>query len=181
MGLELLTDIAYQDGKDNMAGLTKDAFIGVVSHFLSIAKPIAIPLVLGDGVKIVTPHVLSPGKKTFKLFVMYEKSGVESASVGARKSKSWKPKMKFMYCGTDAEMLDFVSLIQNADLLAFATPMDEAGLIQVGTEALPATLVSGSVKSGEGPEGEKGVTFELEAPSRKAWYIYTAALPRLGV
>lgn len=181
MSLDLLTDVAYQDGKDNMAGTTKNAFIGVVSHFTSIAKPIAVPVALGDGVKITTAHVLATGKKLIKLFVMYEKSGVESTSVGQRKSKSWKPKAKFFYPGTQAEIIDLLSILGNPDLLAFMEPMDEEGLIQIGTEALPASLVSGSVKTGEGPEGEKGVMFELEAPSRKAWYIYTAVLPRLGV
>lgn len=181
MGLELLTDITYQDGKDNMAGVTKDAFIGIVSHFSSIAKPIANPVALGDGVKIPTAHVLATGKKTYRVFNMYEKSGVESTKVGQRKSGSWKPKGKYFYPGTDAEIIDFVALILNSDLLAFQTPMDEAGMIQIGSEALPAYVITGSVKTGEGPEGEKGVMFEVEAPSRRAWYIYTAALPRLGV
>lgn len=177
--IDLLTDVTYPDGQDNMAGLAKDAFIGVLSDFATIAKP-AASAALGDRVIIKTPHTLKATKKTYKLFVMYEKAGVESPMVGSRKSKSWKPKLKLMYCGTDAQILDFLTTIQNVDLLAFATPLDGSGLIQIGTEELPATVVAGSVKTGEGPEGEKGVSFEIEAPSRAPWYIYSSPLPRVG-
>lgn len=178
--LDILTDMVYPDGQDNMAGVAKDAFIGIVSDFATIAKPIAVPVAIGDGVKIVTAHVLKATKKTFKFFVMYEKSGVESPMVGQRKSKSWKPKFKLFYPGGDAVAMDILSLLQNVDIIAWATPLDGVGLLQIGSEELPATIVAGSVKTGEGPEGEKGISFEVEAPSRKPYYLYTAALPRLG-
>lgn len=180
--IDLLADVSYPDGQDNMAGITKTGYIALVSAFTTIATPDtdAVGAKLEDIVKIKTPHVLGATKKVYKLFVMYEKSGVESTSVGGRKAKSWKPKLKFFYCGTEAEILGFVTLIQNADLLAFAQPLDGTGLIQVGSEELPASLVAGSVKTGEGPEGEKGVSFEIEAPGRTPWYIYDAVLPLVG-
>jgi hypothetical protein len=179
--MSILDDVRFPDGADNMAGITKSAFVALVSSFATLAKPIAVPVVLGDKSKIITAHVLKAAEKVHKVTVLYDKSGVESALVGGTKSHSWKPKLKLMYCGTEAEILDFVTLIQNAEIVAWAEPLDGTGLIQIGSEALPAYLVSGSVKTGEGPEGEKGVTFEVEAPSRTPWYIYTAALPRLGV
>jgi len=178
---DILNDVMFVDTADNMAGITKTAFIAFVSSFTTIAKPIAVPVKMEDKVLIGTPHVLKAGEKVRKVFVMYEKSGIESPMVGSRKAMSWKPKLKLMYCGTDAQILAFVSGIMQGDLIAWATPMDGVGLIQIGTEELPASVVAGSVKTGEGPEGEKGVTFEIEAPSRQAWYIYTSPLPTAAV
>lgn len=181
MPVELLTDIAYTDGRENMAGVKATAYIGLIADFLTLQVPTPTPATYGDRVKITTAHVLIENKATIKCFAMYDKAGVESPLVGGRKSKSFKPKYSFFYPGTDAEIVGLLGFIKNSDLIAFIPQMDESGYIQIGSADLAATIVAGSVKTGVGPEGEKGVMFELEAPCRDAWFVYTAAVPRLGV
>lgn len=179
--MDLLTDVLYTDGRENMAGVKAFAYLGLEADFLTLQTPIANPVTYADRVTIAVAHVLKAAKATIKVFAMYDKAGVESPMVGNRKSKSFKPKYTFFYPGTEAECIGFLGLIKNSDLIAFIPQMDEAGYIQVGAEGLAASIVAGSVKTGVGPEGEKGVTFELEAPCREAWFVYTAAVPRLGV
>ena len=179
--MNLLLDVAFADGQENMAGVKGAAYIGLLADFSTLQVPIANPITYADRVTIATAHVLAAAKATIKCFTMYEKSGVESPMVGGRKSKSFKPKYKFFFPGTQAACLGMLGLIKNSDLVAFIPQMDEAGYIQIGAADLAASIVSGSVKTGEGPEGEKGVMFEIEAPCREAWFVYTAALPRLGV
>ena len=179
--MNLATDVLFSDDKENMAGVKGVAFIGRVASFQLLQTPVANPTTYEARVTIATAHTLNLNSATIKCFSMYEKSGVESPMVGGRKSKSFKPKYKFFYPGTDAACIGFLGEIKNSDLVAFIPQMDEAGYIQIGAADLAASIVSGSVKTGEGPEGEKGVMFEIEAPCREAWFVYTAALPRLGV
>ncbi len=179
--MDLQNDVIYADGQENMGGLKKSAFIGLVSEFLSIATPIAVPAAYGDLVTIPGSHVLMTGKQTIELYVMYDKSGVDSPSAGQRKGKSSKPKATLMYPGNDAQILGLLSLIKNSDCLLFLEPLDNsAGYIQIGTQDLPATLTSYDIKTGNSPEAEKGVTLVFEAPSRVPYYLYTGILPRLG-
>lgn len=178
--MDLSTDVIFQDGIENMAGIKKRAFLAFCSAFTSIATPIGTPVTLSDRVTIATAHVLATGKKMIELYVMYDKSGVESPLAGARKGKSFKPKATLFYPGTDAECMGLIGLIKNADMLCFTQPQDGTGYIQVGTEGLPAYLDAGSVKWGTSPDGEKGITFEITAASHEAAYMYTATLPRVG-
>lgn len=179
--MDLSTDVLFADGQDNMGGITKRAFLAFISAFTTISKPVTNPTAYADRVTIATAHVLGAGKKMIELYVMYDKSGVDSPMVGGRKAKSSKPKATLMYPGTDADCVGLIDAIKNGDLLVFVKQQDGGpGYIQVGTEDLPASLVAGSVKTGTSPEGEKGITFEIEAPSRSPFYYYTAILPRVG-
>jgi hypothetical protein len=179
--MDLSEDVLFPDGVDNMGGITKRAYVGFGSSFTTLSEPIVNPVAYEDRVTIATAHVLAPGEKLIELYVMYDKSGIDSPLVGARKAKSHKPKNTYFYPGDDAKCLGFYDLIKNADLVTFCEPQEGDHYIQTGTKGLPASLVAGSVKSGVGPEGEKGITFEIEAPSRRPYYIYTAVLPRVGV
>lgn len=178
---DILEDVQFPDGAKNMAGISKNAYIAFESSFTTLGEPVAEPGTLDAVVEISTAHVLKSGGKVHKLTVMYDKSTIESTMVGAtRKSHSWKPKAKLFYAGTEAKVLGFAATIQNADLITFLEPLNGEGMIQIGSSKLPAYVVSGSVKLGEGPEGEKGVTFEIEAPCDAPYYLYTAILPKLG-
>lgn len=178
--MDLSKDVRFGDNQDNMAGVTKRAYIGFEFDFLTLATPIAVPVEYADRVTIATAHVLKPTKKIVELFIMYDKSEIESPLVGQRKGKSHKPKFKLFYPGTDAEVTGFYDFIKNADLILFAEPPEGDYLYQVGNKKLPASLVAGTWKTGAGPEGENGVNFEVEAPSSRPIYFYTAALPRVG-
>ena len=179
--MDLTTDVQFPDGIDNMAGITRRAFLGFVSAFSTLALPVANPTTYAARVTIATNHVLLTGKKLVELYIMYDKSMVESPLVGGRKAKSSKPKATLFYPGDDADALGFYDAIKNGDLALFLEPLEEGDYyIQVGTKALPASVVAGSYKSGTGPEGEKGITFEIEAASAKPIYHYTGDLPRVG-
>lgn len=179
--MDLTTDVIFPDNIDNMAGLTKRAYLGFASSFTTLSTPPATPTTYAERVTIADDHVLATGKKTSELYIMYDKSNIESPLVGARKAKSHKPKATYFYPGTDPECLGFYDLLKNGDIIAFNEPQEDADYyLQVGTNKLPASLVNGSVKWGTGPEGEKGISFEIEAPSAKPIYIYAGALPRLG-
>lgn len=179
--MDLTTDVLFQDGIDNMAGITRRAFIGFVSAFTTLSLPPVNPTNYADRVTIADDHVLAAGKKTIELYIMYDKSMIESPLVGGRKAKSHKPKATYFYPGDDATALGVYDLLKNADLVTFNEPIEEgAYYIQVGTKALPASVVAGSFKTGTGPEGEKGITFEIEAPSARPVYHYTGDLPRVG-
>lgn len=178
--MDLTTDVLYGDGQENMAGIKKIAFLAFVSSFTTISTPVASPSDYASRVTIATAHVLASTKKVIQLYVMYDKSGIESPLQGMRKGKSFKPKLTLFYPGTDAACLGLIGLIKNSDLLTWAQPQDGTGLYQVGTEGLPASLTAGSVKTGTAPDGEKGITFEIEAPSHEAFYVYTASLPTVG-
>jgi hypothetical protein len=180
--MDLSEDVLFPDGINNMGGITKRAFLAFVSDFTSIAVPIADPLTYSDRVSIATAHVLAVGKKMVELYVMYDASGVESASAGGRKGKSFTAKATLMYPGTDAECLGFFDVIKNADLILFLEEQDgDDGYIQIGTERLPASVTGGSVKTGNKPDDAKGISFEVSAPSQGPYYKYTAVLPRVGV
>ena len=179
--MDLTTDVIYGDGQENMGGIKKIAYIGLVSAFSSIAKPVASPMSYADTVTIATAHVLAAGKKVIKCYVMYDKSGIASPSQGGRKMKSSKPKVTLVYPGNDAAIIGLVNILKNSDCLIFVQPEDDsAPFIQIGTEDLPATLTTFNVNTGTAPDGDKGVTLEFEAPSRAPYYIYTAALPLAG-
>lgn len=178
--MDLTGDVLFADGQDNMAGITKRAYIGFLTSFTTISTPVANPTTFAARVTIADDHVLAAGKKVIELYVMYDKSGVESPLAGSRKAMSSKPKATLFYPGNDATCIGLMDTIKNADLLTFLEPQDGEGLIQIGTQKLPASVVAGSVKTGVGPDGEKGITFEIEAPSRAPYYIYTGDLPRLG-
>jgi hypothetical protein len=178
--MDLSTDVLFTDGQDNMGGLTKRAYIGFEGAFTSLSTPVANPATYGARVTITDNHVLANGKKLIELYIMYDKSGIESPLVGSRKAKSYKPTATYFYPGNDADCIGFQDLIKNSDLITFNEQQDGDGYIQIGTRKLPASLVAGSVKTGVGPEGEKGIMFEIEAPSRAAYYLYTGDLPRVG-
>lgn len=177
--MDLSEDVIFLDGIENMGGIKKRAFLSFVSDYLSIAIP-TVSTTLASRVTISTAHVLHQTKKTIELYVMYDKSGVESPTAGQRKGMSFKPKATLFYPGTDASVIGLIGLIKNGDMLCHCEPMDGEGLIQIGTEDLPASLTAGSVKTGTAPDGEKGVSFEISAPSHEAYYLYTAELPRVG-
>ena len=167
-----------------MGGISK-AFIGRVADFTTISTPIAVPLVYADRVNIVDPHVLALDKKVIEISIMYDKSSVESPSAGVRKGIIAKPKVTLVTAGNEADLMGLVDLIKNDDLLIFTEPQEDgidAGyLIQVGTEALPASLTSHAITTGTSPEGEKMITLIFEAASRTGYYRYTADLPRVGI
>lgn len=179
--MDLTTDVLFADGIDNMGGLTKRAFLGFISAFTSLAEPPAVATTYAERVTIADDHVLAAGKKTIELYIMYDKSMIESPLVGGRKAKSHKPKATYFFPGDNATCMGMYDLIKNADMVTFNEPQEGTHYLQIGSTALPASLVAGSYKSGTGPEGEKGITFEIEAPSRRPVYFYTGELPRLGV
>lgn len=178
--MDLSNDVIFVDGQDNMGGIKKLAYIGFVGDFTTIQTPADSPATYADKITISEAHVLASGKKTIALYVMYDKSGVESPTAGGRKQKSFKPKVTLMYPGNDAEIIGFTSIIKNADMLVFVEPMDGGDFIQIGSADLPATVDTATVKTGNAPDGEKGVTFDIVAPSNDPYYIYTAAIPRVG-
>ncbi|QTE38507.1 hypothetical protein J3L18_05365 [Mucilaginibacter gossypii] len=179
--MDLTTDVLFADGQDNMAGLTRRLFLAFASSFTTLSTPAANPTTYAGRVTIADDHVLATGKKVIEVYIMYDKSMLESPSVGGRKGKSWKPKITAFAPGTDMDTTGLLDTIKNADLIGFAEPQEDAAYyLQVGTKKLPLSLVNGSWKSGTGPEGEKGITFELEAPSQRPVYFYTGDLPRVG-
>jgi hypothetical protein len=180
--MDLTTDVLFADGKDNMGGITKRAYIVFLSSLLTVAKPVANPSTYAARVTIEADHVLKTGKKLIEVSVLYDKSGVESPSVGMRKGMSSKPKMTLVAAGNEADMVGLIDLLKNSDCLTFAEPQEEDGdhLIQIGTEGLPASLTSYAISTGTGPEGEKTCTMVFEAPSRAPYYFYKGDLPRIG-
>ncbi|MHB8209108.1 hypothetical protein [Mucilaginibacter sp.] len=180
--MDLASDVIFADGQDNMGGIKKLAYIGVVGDFITISVPVPGDTDYGSTVIIATPHVLAPTKKTIALYVMYDKSGIEAASAGGRKQKSFKTKVTLMYPGNDAEIIGLLNIIKNSDVIILAEPQnpEDGDYIQIGTADLPASLDTASIKTGNAPDGEKGVTLEFTAPSSAGWYVYNAEVPRLG-
>ncbi len=161
---------------DNMGGTTQRVFFAPIADFLSIKKPIAIPLTFGDVSAIVTAHTFNTGKCFNQIYCTMDKGKLDAKGQGETDGKSYKMEGEFFYPGSLAEAHGFASKVKNESLIVLVEmpDTDVNGLMQVGSEMFPCKI-SPEWTSATNAAGVRGYTFKYEAMTPTV-FVYDAAV-----
>jgi hypothetical protein len=164
---------ASQKGKDG--GYKPALWFSPVEDIATWQRPIAIPLVVGDKVKIVTAHTWAVGKAAYKWDAKIHSTKITAATVGDEGSGQIEHTAELVILGDNPEIYEQVLNSLNDDKVVFLKDPDcitNDSYIQLGDDCVPVT-VTWSFDSFTTAEGQKAWTMSIK--SRKKFF-YLAAL-----
>jgi hypothetical protein len=144
---------------DNMAGIASFGYVALAND-IDVWPTIPDPSDTGmDQVQELKGELtMKSGKTFFKFKMEADKCSIESSDVGAKGSICQKYTLKFFRGDMASKIRGFVRATNNQELV-FAIPDAQGRINFIGSEAYPARKVpEGSATTGEGPEGESGVS-----------------------
>lgn len=132
----------------------------------------------GDYVKTTDAFDMSgaaSGLGYFRSFpILIDKGSYSLEAVGGKGSKQWKESFTGVLQGVDAEQLEFATRMLNIPGVFLCT--DKKNLVHVIGRKAEAAFVDTAVGgTGEGPEGERVITFTVSAYTSRPM-LYAAAI-----
>lgn len=176
---EAINDLSmkFTDGEDVKSGLEADVYFCPVSWMKTIAKPNPTNTA-ASLVEIKDNHVMNTGKKPILINCFFKKSGFKGTFEGEDLNKICKQgPAEFFIPSLTPEILGTVAAIKNYRGIVLMKRPGENEFMQIGSQGLPANLVSGDYDTGTGPTGSVGVKIAFEAYGTVPYYIYKGEIP----
>jgi hypothetical protein len=170
-------DLTAPDGtKNNMGGATSRFLFAPLTDFLLIKTPIAVPVTLGDLVKIVDPHTFDVGKGFLRAYCTEDRGKYELKSQGDRDGKSFRGEGEFFFPGNLADAHGLADQAKNDKFIGLMEVPDSAdnGYLQMGNEMFPMSI-DPEFTIGTNASGTRGYLFKFSFNTDKQ-YLYTGTV-----
>ena len=167
----------FNDGEDNRSGLDQEAYFVPLIWMKTIAKP-KPSNTNASLLEITESHVMNAGKKPIPMAPLYKKSGLKGSYEGEDFSKIIKQgPAEFFVPSLSVESLVTMAAIKNYRGIVLMKRAGDTEFIQIGSQGLPANVVSGDFDTGVGPTGSVGIKVVFEAYGTVPYYIYKGEVP----
>lgn len=167
----LLGGLEWDACGKNPGGLYDGCWYGEIADVDTWPEPLAVPLVLGDGVVALDPIVMLATKKMYPLYTTQDTSEVSDEMVGEVDGKSFETFFEYFSPGTYAELLDLAATFANGNF--FFVVRERGGNYRIiGGPGHPAKMDTSSIKTAKDAKGRKGWTAKVKTWGTTPAWIY---------
>lgn len=166
------------DGSDNLPGVRR-AFAIRVADIQTFAAPVANPTTGLEQITLVGNFVPKTGKYFAEMYNTQGKGALNFESGGSRDFEHFKKGSELFFPSTKKEALAMVATVKGQDcIVIFEENSENDGYyLAAGTQKLAARLTA-SGDWGTNLDGEKGITFKMEAfHGTVPMFVYDGTIP----
>lgn len=163
----LLENLRWADGQANPSGIKTKLFLALKSEIVTHPKVIAAPATAAENVELAGDFEMATGKTFIDIYSTQGKGKVWWESTGEKDHKMFLNKGSFKYPDISDEAKSMAKLLLNSNVVAVYLLPTGSGIpraVVIGEEDFDTTVTNNG-DSGDAPGSEKGLSFELEAPS----------------
>jgi hypothetical protein len=154
-------DMLWADGQGNMGGLKTIGYYALAADIDEWPAIAAVPTSAAEEVTLVGNFRMKEGKSWKKLYNTMETGKIDDQNQGERDCQSFNSIAEIFYPGTKAEVLGFMKLSNNSNMVFILDELSGGNRRVLGTQGLPAKVKPSST-TGVAAADRKGMTLEIQ-------------------
>jgi hypothetical protein len=176
--MTLMANLRWADGQVNPSGIKTKLFLALKSEIVTHPKVVAAPATPAENVELAGDYEMAAGKTFIDIYSTQGKGKAWWESTGEKDHKMFLNKGSFKYPDISDEAKSMAKQLLNSNVVAVFLLPTGSGIpraVVIGEEDFDTTVTNNG-DSGDAPGTEKGLFFELEAPSFNPLPTYKGAI-----
>jgi hypothetical protein len=166
------SNLKQSEQKGTAGGFKPVLFFSPVSAITTWGRPIAVPVALGDKVKVTAPHTFAASAAAIRWEAKLHSITVKSAPVGDEGAQELEHTAEAIFLGDNPETFEQIESMLNDQMVIWVKNpncQESDGYVQLGDDCIPVTVTpeydSKTTKDGK---AEYKITFKSK---RKLFYL----------